>query len=184
MRINRIYMMRMRVLWAVSAFFIAVSPAEAAAIGGPLLRDGLEIVPGMQSDVELDRSPNVTGRGADAVFLVADVHAAKGDAHGFGEHAFIPYLSVSYVLTKDDAPTFKKSGLLYPVAAKSGPHYAGATELAGPGTYHLTYIVSPPSAHGMYRQTGKENGVPDWWKPITASWNFTYPISPNLVSAK
>jgi len=36
----------------------------------------------------------------------------------------------------------------------------------------------------MYRQTGKENGVADWWKPITATWNFTYPISPNLVSAK
>jgi uncharacterized protein involved in high-affinity Fe2+ transport len=56
--------------------------------------------------------------------------------------------------------------------------------MSGPGTYHLAYIVSPPSAHGMYRQTGKENGVPDWWKPINASWNFTYPISPNVVSAK
>ena len=88
-------------------------------------------------------------------------------------------LGVSYVLTKDDAPTFKKSGLLYPVAAKNGPHYAAATELAGAGTYRLTYIVSPPSSHGMLRQIDKTNGVPDWWKPINASWTFTYPQNKN-----
>lgn len=182
MRINRIYMRGMRVLWAASALLIAVSPAGAAVIGSPLLRDGLEIVPSMRTGVELDRSPNAVGR--DPVFLVADIRAAKNDAHGFGEHAFIPYLSVSYVLTKDDAPTFKKSGLLYPVAAKSGPHYAAATELAGPGTYHLTYIVSPPSSHGMLRQTDKAGGVPDWWKPINTSWTFAYPQKQDLMSAK
>jgi uncharacterized protein involved in high-affinity Fe2+ transport len=159
----------------MSALSIAVSPAGAAVIGAPLLRDGLEIAPSLHSGVELDRSPNAIGRGPDAVFLVADVRAAKDDVHGFGENAFIPYLSVSYALTKDGAPTFKKAGLLYPIAAKSGPHYAAATEFAGPGTYHLTYIVSPPSAHGMLRQTDKTGGVPDWWKPINASWTFTYP---------
>ena len=67
----------------------------------------------------------------------------------------------------------------FPVAARSGPHYAAATELAGPGTYHLTYIVSPPSAHGMLRQTDKAGGVPDWWKPINASWTFAYPQNKN-----
>jgi uncharacterized protein involved in high-affinity Fe2+ transport len=173
----------MRCLWAFPAAFLALLtaaiPGRAAAIGGPLLRDGLEIVPSLLSDVVLDRSPNAIGRSPVAVFLVADVHAAKDDAHGFGERAFIPYLSVSYVLTKDDAPTFKKSGLLYPVAAKSGPHYAAPTELAGPGTYHLTYIVSPPSAHGMLRQTDKADGVPEWWKPINANWTFTYPQNKN-----
>ncbi len=171
----------MRCLWAFPAAFLALLaaaiPGRAAVIGGPLLRDGLEIVPSMQSGVELDRSP--TPVRSDAVFLVADIHAAKSDAHGFGEHTFIPYLSVSYLLTKDDAPTFKKSGLLYPVAAKSGPHYAAPTELAGPGTYHLTYIVSPPSAHGMLRQTDKAGGVPDWWKPVNANWTFTYPQNKN-----
>ena len=59
------------------------------------------------------------------------------------------------------------------------PHYAAPTELAGAGTYHLTYIVSPPSAHGMLRQTDKAGGVPDWWKPINASWTFTYPQNKN-----
>ena len=169
----------MRIVWATCALLLAVSPAGAAVIGAPLQRDGIEIAPSTLSGAELDRSPVPATRGADAIFLVADVHAMQGDTHGFGERAFIPYLSISYALTKDDAPTFKKSGLLYPVAAKSGPHYAAATELAGAGTYRLTYIVSPPSSHGMLRQTDKTNGVPDWWKPINASWTFTYPQNKN-----
>jgi uncharacterized protein involved in high-affinity Fe2+ transport len=168
----------MRMLWVFAAAFLAAlwvgSPSRAAVIGGPLLRDGLEVVPSASNGMELDRS--VT-RGADAIFLVADIHAAKDEPHGFPEHAFIPYLSVSYTLTKDDAPTFKKAGLLFPVAAKGGPRYAAPAELAGPGTYHLTYIISPPSAHGMLRRTDKADGVPEWWKPITANWTFNYPMS-------
>jgi hypothetical protein len=85
-------------------------------------------------------------------------------------HTIIPAF-----LTKDGAPTFKKAGLLVPIAAKDGPHYAAAADMAGPGTYQLTYIVSPPSARGMMRRTDKADGVPEWFKPITASWTFNYP---------
>lgn len=169
----------MRVPWTVPVVFLAVMPAlsaSAAVIGGPLVRDGLEIVPSTLSGVELDR-PAAMGHLADSVFLVADVHAAKGGVHGFAEQAFVPYLSISYVLTKEDAPTFKRAGLLYPVASKSGPRYGAGADMAGPGTYHLTYILSPPSSHGMMRQTDKTGGVPDWWKPITGRWTFTYPTS-------
>src|SRR5258706_16469899 len=166
----------MRSVWAFfSIFLVAAVPAGAAVIGGPLLRDGLEIVPSTLSGAQLDRSPATMDGSADSMFLVADIRATKDEAHGFAGHAFIPYLSVSYALTKDEAPTFKKAGLLFPVASKDGPHYAAATELAGPGTYHLTYIVSPPSSHGMMRRTDKAGGVPDWGKPITANWAFTYP---------
>ena len=168
----------MRSVWAFfSIFLVAAGPAGAAVIGGPLLRDGLEIVPSTLSGAQLDRSPATMGGGTDSMILVADIRATKDEAHGFAGHAFIPYLSISYALTKDEAPTFKKAGLLFPIAAKDGPHYAAATELAGPGTYHLTYIVSPPSSHGMMRRTDKAGGVPDWWKPIAANWTFTYPTS-------
>jgi uncharacterized protein involved in high-affinity Fe2+ transport len=148
--------------------------AQAAVIGGPMLRDGVEIVPIALSGVEVDR---LTPKSADLVWLGADVHASDGGRYGFGEHAFIPYLSISFLLTKDDAPTFKKAGLLAPLAAKDGPHYAAATDMAGPGSYHLTYIVSPPSAHGMMRRTDKADGVAAWFKPVTASWTFNYPMS-------
>ncbi len=155
-------------------------PASAAPIGAPSARDGVEVVPGMETGIQFDRPP--TSLAADSVFLTADVHATKDNAQGFT--GFIPYLAISFSLTKDGEPTFKKAGLLYPTAGKSGPRYLGAAGMDGPGTYHLTYIVSAPGAHGMYRQTGKENGVPDWWKPITASWTFSYPNSSNLVSVK
>jgi uncharacterized protein involved in high-affinity Fe2+ transport len=149
-------------------------PAQAAVIGAPMLRDGVEIVPALLSGVEVDRQ---TLRSADTAWLVADIHATKDGQYGFAEHAFIPYLSISFVLTKDDAPTFKKAGLLAPMAAKDGPRYAAAAAMAGEGTYHLTYIVSPPSAHGMMRRIDKAVGVPDWFMPITASWTFHYPTN-------
>ncbi|HKX64989.1 MAG TPA: iron transporter [Rhizomicrobium sp.] len=151
---------------------LASPPAWAAAIGGPMLRDGIEIVPAILSGVEVDR---LTVRGADSIWLAADVQAAKDGRYGFT--GFIPYLSISFVLTKDDVPTFKRAGLLFPLAAKDGPHYAAAADMAGPGVYRLTYIVSPPSAHGMLRRTDKTDGVPEWFKPITASWDFKYPMS-------
>ncbi|HMH64857.1 MAG TPA: iron transporter [Rhizomicrobium sp.] len=168
----------MRAALVLFAAALALPTASlAAVIGGPLIRDGLEIVPSALTGVELDRLPTTMSRAPDSIFLLADVHAARDEAHGFAEHAFIPYLSISYALTKDDAPTFKRAGLLTPVATKAGPRYGASADMAGPGTYHLTAIISPPSSHGMLRQTDKTGGVPDWWKPITASWTFTYPMS-------
>jgi periplasmic iron binding protein len=154
--------------------------AEAASLGAPLAQSGIEIAPGIETQMQFDRAP--TSLAPDSVFLTADVHAAKDNVHGFT--GFVPYLSISFTLTKDGERTYKKAGLLYPTASKSGPRYVGITDMSGPGTYHLSYLVSPPNAHGMYRQTGKDNGVPDWWKPITATWDFTYPNSSNQVSAK
>ena len=151
-------------------------------IGEPLQREGLEIAARTETGGALDHTPGGMARGDDALFLVADVRAAKDEPHGFAEHSFIPYLSISYTLSKDGAPTYKQAGLLYPAASKTGPHYAASAQLAGAGTYHLTYIVSPPSTHGMMRQTDKAGGVPDWWKPIHASWTFTYPLTSPLAS--
>jgi len=164
----------------VALFGFLPASAQAAVIGGPMVRDGLEIVPSVETAVKFDRPPVVMGQ--DFVFVVADVHASKQNAYGFT--GFIPYLSISFTLTKDGAPTYKKVGLLYPTAGKNGPRYVGAAQPEGPGIYHLTYIIAPPSAHGMYRQTDKDNGIPDWWKPITASWDFSFPVSANKVSSE
>jgi len=159
---------------ATAAFVgLAASAAEAAPLGASVAREGIEIAPGLEASVQFDRAP--TSLAPDSVFLTADVHATKDNVHGFT--GFVPYLSISFALTKDGEPTYKKTGLLYPTAGKNGPRYVGITEMSGAGSYHLSYLVSPPSAHGMYRQTGKDNGVPDWWKPITAKWDFTYPTS-------
>jgi uncharacterized protein involved in high-affinity Fe2+ transport len=166
----------MRVAWTFCAALILVpAGAQAVVIGGPMIRDGVVIVPSYQTGVELDRAPATIAQGPDAIHLQADVHAGKDEAHGFAEGAFIPYLSVSYVLTRDDDRTFHKAGLLYPMVSRSGPDYGTGVLMAGPGSYRLTYIVSPPPSHGVMRHTDKASGVPDWWKPITASWTFAYP---------
>ena len=161
---------------------LACGPAFAGMIGEPLQREGLEISAHGETGGTLDHTPGGMARGADALFLVADVRAGKDEPHGFSEYSFIPYLSISYALSKDGAPTYKQAGLLYPAASKTGPHYAAGAQLSGPGTYHLTYIISPPSTHGMMRQTDKASAVPEWWKPINANWTFTYPLNPPLAS--
>ena len=151
--------------WAVQEFYV----------GEPVVREGMQIVPNYLTGVEMSPMPAGMAMGKDAVHLEADVHATNAEAHGFSEDAWIPYLTISYLLTKDGTPTYKKSGLLQPMIAKDGPHYANNVDMAGPGTYHLTYIISPPSSHGFIRHVDKASGVPDWWKPITTSWTFSYP---------
>ncbi|HVW72694.1 MAG TPA: iron transporter [Rhizomicrobium sp.] len=169
-------------LLTLTATALAGSVAQAAPIGAAIARDGVEIVPGIETGIQFDRAPTIAAPAS--IFLSADVHAAKDESHGFT--GFIPYLSISFTLTRDGDPTYKKTGLLYPTATRTGPRYIGAAEMAGPGVYHLTYLVSPPSAHGMYRLTGRDSGVPDWWKPITAKWDFPCPASssPNQASSK
>src|SRR5579863_5939943 len=111
---------------------LAAPAAGAAPIGTPSVREGVEILPGIETGVQFDRAP--TSLTPDSVFLTADVRATKDEPHGFT--GFIPYLSISFTLTKDGEPTFKKSGLLYPTAGKSGPRYIGAAGMGGAGTYH------------------------------------------------
>jgi uncharacterized protein involved in high-affinity Fe2+ transport len=144
-------------------------PSWGAVIGGPLLREGLEIVPAYQTGITLDRMASTPG----SIHLEARVHATAGEAHGFKEGDWIPYLTIAWSMTREDNPTYKKSGLMYPMVSRDGPHYGGTAEMAGPGLYHLAYIVSPPTSHGMLRQTGKD-GVAEWWKPITGRWDFQY----------
>ena len=170
----------MRKLAVLSAALLGASLLPAFAVqefyvGEPVVKEGMQIVPNYLTGVEMKPMPAGMGMGKDSVHLEADVHATGAESHGFPEDAWIPYLTISYTLTKDGAPTYKKNGLLYPMIAKDGPHYANNVDMAGPGTYHLTYIISPPSSHGFIRHVDKASGVPDWWKPITQSWTFAYP---------
>jgi len=163
------------VLSILSLFTIPAWAVQEFYVGEPVVKDGMQIVPNYLTGVEMDRMPQGSGMGKDSVHLEADVHATKDEGHGFAEDAWIPYLDIHYELTKDGDKTFKKTGILFPMTAKDGPHYANNTDMAGAGTYHLTYTIWPPTSHGFIRHTDKASGVPDWWKPITVNWTFTYP---------
>ena len=151
--------------WAVQEFYV----------GEPVVKEGMQIVPNYLTGVEMEKMPPGMGMTQDSVHLEADVHATGAESHGFPEDAWIPYLNIHFELTKDGEKAYKKTGILFPMTAKDGPHYANGVDMAGPGTYHLTYIISPPPSQGFNRHVDKASGVPAWWKPINVSWTFNYP---------
>jgi uncharacterized protein involved in high-affinity Fe2+ transport len=162
----------------LAALLLTAAPAFAAQefyVGEPVVKEGMQIVPNYLTGIEMDKMLSGMGMAKDSVHLEADVHATAKESHGFSEDAWIPYLDIHYQLTKDGERTYKKTGLLFPMTAKDGPHYANNVDMAGPGTYHLTYLISPPTSHGFIRHVDKASGVPDWWKPISVDWTFTYP---------
>lgn len=167
--------MRLAVLTAALIFATPAFAAQEFYIGEPMVKEGMQIVPNYLTGIEMERMPSGMGMGQDSVHLEADVHATAKEDHGFAEDAWIPYLDIHYELTKDGVKTYKKTGILFSMTAKDGPHYANTVDMAGPGTYHLTYLVSPPTSHGFIRHTDKASGLPDWWKPISVSWTFSYP---------
>jgi periplasmic iron binding protein len=157
---------------------MAAGPAAASAqefyVGEPVVKEGMQIVPNYLTGIEMDRHPPGMAMGPNAVHLEADVHATKDEVHGFSEDAWIPYLTIKFTLSKNGA-NFQRRGELYPMTAKDGPHYANNVDMAGPGTYKLTYTILPPSSHGFVRHVDTASGVPGWWQPVTATWIFTYP---------
>ena len=156
---------------AVAAALAAGSPVHAKEyyVGEPVVKNGLQIVPNYLTGIQMAGMPPGMDMAKDAIHLEADVHAAKGEAHGLPEDTWIPYLTIRYTLTK---PGFSKTGVLAPMIARDGLHYANGVKIPGPGTYRLTYAISSPA---IYRHADKDTGVAPWWKPFTAEWTFQYP---------
>lgn len=160
----------------LTAGVMSVSAAQAGEfyIGEPVVKDGIQFSPAYLTGIEMDRHPAGMAMDKDAIHVEIDIHAAKGETHGFPEDAWIPYLPVDLTLEKVGG-TYKESKVLAPMEANDGPHYANNFAMAGPGEYKATYVVGPPSANGFIRHVDKETGVPDWWTPITLAWTFHYP---------
>ena len=158
---------------AAAMSVVAVSAASAGEfyVGEPVVKSGLQIVPNYLLGIEMAGMVPGMEMGKDAVHLEADVHATKNEAHGLPEDTWIPDLTIQYVLTKTGS-SFKKTGQLRAMIAKDGFHYANGVKMGGPGTYHLTYLISAPA---IYRHVDKATGVGAWWAPIKADWTFKYP---------
>ena len=166
----------LRVLTVFGCAVLSTASARAGEfyVGEPIVQDNLQIVPNYLTGIKMDPMPKGMDMSPDAIHLEADVHATKDEKHGFAEDAWIPYLTIHYTVTKTGTK-FKKTGTLAAMTADDGPHYANNVSMDGPGTYDLTYEILPPSSNGFIRHIDKETGVPEWWKPITAHWTFTYP---------
>jgi uncharacterized protein involved in high-affinity Fe2+ transport len=167
---------------AMLAAFVAAGLTTSAStalasefyMGEPVVKEGMQFSPAYLTGIEMDRHPAGMSMSAGAVHVEIDIHAAKGESHGFPEDAWIPYLTVTLTVEKIGGG-YKETLRLAAMTAKDGPHYANNFAMAGPGEYKATYVVDPPSSNGFIRHVDKESGVPDWWKPVTVSWSFTYP---------
>jgi periplasmic iron binding protein len=156
-----------------------VLPAAAAEfyIGEPVEKEGMQFSPAYLTGIEMDRHPAGMSMDPKSIHIEIDIHAAKGEKHGFPDDAWIPYLTVKLTVEKTNGG-YKETKTLAPMTANDGPHYANNFAMAGPGEYKATYVVEPPSSNGFIRHVDKESGVPEWWKPVTVAWTFQYPSKP------
>ncbi|MBS9782570.1 MAG: iron transporter [Arcobacter sp.] len=107
------------------------------------------------------------------IHLEADIHAAKGNKNGFGAGEWIPYLTISYVVTNKDTGK-SVSGTFMPMVAVDGPHYGANIKMPGIGNYTFKYSIEPPSKQGFGRHTDKDSGVGKWFKPFSVKFEGKY----------
>ena len=118
--------------------------------------------------------PKDMAMGSDVIHLEADVHATADNVYGYPDGAWVPYLTIEYTVQKL-GNDWQTRGVLRPMTAKDGPHYADNVKMDGPGQYKVTYRFVAPEANGFLRHTDKETGVPAWWQPFTQEFTFAYP---------
>jgi uncharacterized protein involved in high-affinity Fe2+ transport len=157
---------------------LAAAPALAleTPIGKPQKQSGMEIAAVYLQPVPMEPAGMMKSVAESDIHLEADIHAQSDNKNGFADGAWIPYLGVSYEITKVGG-TQKIAGELMPMVASDGPHYGDNVKLAGTGKYTLRLSIAPPgaSAHAHFgRHTDKETGVGSWFKPITVQYEFTY----------
>jgi hypothetical protein len=147
--------------------------ADEVAVGDPVERHGISVTPAYLEAIEMDPEPAVP-MGDDVIHLECDVAATADNPHGFAEGAWVPYLTCAYEIEKIGSE-WSRIGVMLPMTAQDGPHYANNVPMDGPGEYRLTYVLSPPSEQGFFRHADDATGVEPWWEPFEATWTFDYP---------
>lgn len=154
-----------------SIAFVATAGAKEYPIGKPQIREGMEVAAVYLQPIEMDPPGMMRDAKDSDVHLEADIKAVKSNPNGFSEGDWIPYLGVKFELKKDGEAE-ARTGELMPMVANDGPHYGDNVKLMGPGKYTLTLSVAPPAHFG--RHVDKETGVGAWFKPFSATYEFTY----------
>ncbi|POM21957.1 high-affinity Fe2 transport protein [Burkholderia cepacia] len=163
---------------AVAAALAAMSASAAEyPIGKQQIQGGMEIGAVYLQPITMDPEGMMRKASDSDIHLEADIHAVKNNPTGFAEGDWMPYLQVTYKLTKQGDMKWKAEGDLMGMVASDGPHYGDNVKLNGPGKYHLTMVVKPPMQTGHMafgRHIDKETGVGAWFKPITLEYDFPF----------
>jgi len=166
--------MKLRHLLIAASLLGLALPAGAAEqlIGKPVQKNHLIISAVYLQPVHM--APQLAGmKGEYDVHLEADIQADNNNPQGFGAGDWIPYLTITYSLSKQGSD-WQTAGTFMAMVASDGPHYGANVKLDGPGKYHLEYRILPPPYNGFFRHTDKETGVAEWWDPMTVSWDFVF----------
>ncbi|MCQ8240147.1 iron transporter [Rhizosaccharibacter radicis] len=163
----------------VALLLLGVAPLSAAIareypVGGPVHAHDMEIAANYLVGVEMAPMPADMPMGPGTIHLETDVHALADNQWGFPDGAWVPYLGIDYVLTKQNSGWTAK-GRLIPMTAKDGPHYANNVKMDGPGTYTVAFRYASPESTGFAHHVDKETGTPGFWAPFTESFTFKYP---------
>ncbi|MGI4814256.1 MAG: iron transporter [Janthinobacterium lividum] len=166
-----------RGMLCVAALGMAVAASAAETpLGKQQIQGGMEIGAVYLQPITMEPEGMMRKAADSDVHLETDIHAVKNNPTGFAEGDWMPYLQVSYVLTKPGS-SFKSQGMLMAMVASDGPHYGDNVKLAGPGKYHLELHIAPPAQSGAMafgRHVDKETGVGPWFKPFTLQYDFPY----------
>lgn len=168
-------MSRLTLATALLALGASCAAAKEIPIGAPQTLGGMTISAVYLQPIEMEPEGMMRPARDSDVHMEADIKAAKENKNGFAEGDWIPYLVVKYELTRAGGEMQK--GDFMPMVANDGPHYGDNVKLAGPGKYKLKLTIAPPSAnqHAHFgRHVDKETGVGEWFKPLTAEFEFTY----------
>ncbi|MBS1180139.1 MAG: rane protein [Proteobacteria bacterium] len=159
-----------------SAFGFATSAyALEYPIGEPQFGGGMEVAAVYLQPIEMEPAGMMLAAEKADVHIEADIHATKDNVNGFANGDWMPYLDISFELTKDGKSVAK--GPLMGMVASDGPHYGDNVKLDGPGIYKLTFHIAPPAGTGHMpfgRHVDKETGVAPWFAPFDTNYEFTY----------
>lgn len=161
-------------LLATTILFASPAMAVEYPIGEPQMCGGMEIAAVYLQPIEMEPAGMMLPISESDVHLEADIHATEDNKNGFQEGSWMPYLQISYELTKKgESKTL--SGAFHPMVANDGPHYGENVKLLGAGNYHLKFTILPPSKESMFgRHVDKETGVAPWFEKCVVEYDFTY----------
>jgi uncharacterized protein involved in high-affinity Fe2+ transport len=164
---------------SIAAIALAATVSAVAAeypIGKQHIEGGMEVGAVYLQPITMEPEGMMRKASDSDIHLESDIHAVKNNPTGFAEGDWMPYLQVSYELTKVGTTQTVKGDLMAMVA-NDGPHYGDNVKLFGPGKYHLKLMIAPPMQTGHMafgRHVDKETGVGPWFKPFTIEYDFPF----------
>lgn len=167
----------MRLFTALSITLLlttSITNAKEYPIGKPQQCGGMEIAAVYLQPIEMEPVGMMRATKDSDIHLEADISALENNTNGFQEGSWVPYLQISYLVTKQGSNEQVK-GTFHPMVANDGPHYGDNIKLMGPGKYTLQLTILPPNTESMFgRHIDKETGVAPWFTQCKTNYDFTY----------